>query len=404
MFHAFRFWLISFCTSKKKNLEHVGGVTDERHGDGLGLEVVVDGILALLTADTRLFVTTERRGVIENVVSVDPDGTGAERAGDAVDGVDVLGKDTGGESVVGVVATLDDVGLVLEFGHGHDGAEDFLLENLGGIRDIGEDGGLDVEALVVLAVTATGEFETLVLARLDVTHNALELHGVNLGTLISAVEGVTDLAGLGLRNNLLKELVVHVLMHEDARGGAAALAVVEEQSEVNLVDGFVEIDVGENDRGGLATELEGARLHADNLLDLHGGGDGTGEGELVDARVLGQRLASLGSPAGADVHDALRETGINEDLTKLESGHGGLLGGLEDDGAPGGKSGSELPGGHQEREIPGNNLTDDTDGLLEGVRKVLALLLIMGENFAVDLVGPAGVVAEMRSGKRDVGT
>ena len=65
--------------------------TSETDVDSLGVEVVVERRLTEFTADTGLLVTTERQLVVKHVVAVDPDGTGAERAGDFEGSVEVLG-------------------------------------------------------------------------------------------------------------------------------------------------------------------------------------------------------------------------------------------------------------------------------------------------------------------------
>ena len=310
-------------------LEEVGVVTDQGHGDGLGLEVEVETILALVAAHAGILVAAEGRRVVEDVVGVDPDGAGAQRARHAVDSVDVLAEDARGEAVVGVVAAADDVLLVGELGDGHDRSEDLLAEELGVVGDVREDGGLDVVARLVHAVAAGDEVEALVLAALDVAHDAIELQLVHLRALVHLAEGIADAALLRLGRGLGHELVVDVLVHEDAGARAAALAVVEEEPEVHLLHGLVDVHVAEDDGRGLAAELQGQGLDARDLLDAHGRGHTAREGQLVHAAMLGQRLAGRGAHAGNDVHHALREAGVDEDLTELQRGDGCLLGGLQ---------------------------------------------------------------------------
>ena len=62
---------------------------------------------------------------------------------------------------------MDDVLLGREGVDGDDGAEDFLAHDLGRVRDVGEDCGLDEETLVTDTV-ATGEELALGLAGLNV--------------------------------------------------------------------------------------------------------------------------------------------------------------------------------------------------------------------------------------------
>jgi hypothetical protein len=106
--------------------------------------------------------------VVQGVVGVDPDGTCLEGVGDLDGGVEVLGVDGGGETVRGRVAELDGVLLGLELGDRADGTEDLLLHDLHIFGDVGEDGGLDEVALVTLALAASLDGGTGVLACLDV--------------------------------------------------------------------------------------------------------------------------------------------------------------------------------------------------------------------------------------------
>ena len=108
---------------------------------------------------------------MESVVGVDPDGARLESVGDLDGGVEVLGVDGGGETVCAGVAELDGVLLGLELGDRADRAEDLLLHDLHVFCDVGEDGGLDEVALVTLALAASLDGGTGVLACLDVSGN-----------------------------------------------------------------------------------------------------------------------------------------------------------------------------------------------------------------------------------------
>lgn len=105
---------------------------------------------------------------MERVVCVDPDSSGAEGVGDLDGCVEVLGVDSSSETICGVVADLDDVGLALELGDCADGAEDFFLLDLHVLGDVGEDGGLNEVTLVTLALAASLNGGTGLLALLNV--------------------------------------------------------------------------------------------------------------------------------------------------------------------------------------------------------------------------------------------
>lgn len=64
----------------------------------LDLGVVLQGVGAQLTAKTGGLETTEGSLVRDQVVAVDPDGTGLQGVGDTDGGVDVLGVDGSGKT------------------------------------------------------------------------------------------------------------------------------------------------------------------------------------------------------------------------------------------------------------------------------------------------------------------
>src|SRR6267378_5045201 len=66
---------------------------------GVGLE----GLVAHLAAPAGLLVPAERQGRVEDVVAVDPHGPGTELLRQGVGLGDVLGPDSGPETVAGVV-------------------------------------------------------------------------------------------------------------------------------------------------------------------------------------------------------------------------------------------------------------------------------------------------------------
>ena len=138
---------------------------------------------------------------------------------------------------------------------------------------------------------------------------------------------------LDFLDHLLDELVVDLLLDEEAAAGAAALALVEEEGEVRAFDGRVEIGVGEDDVGALAAELErdalevraGGGLH-DQLADL----GAAGEGDLVDVVVLGDGRAGGLAVAGDDVDARRREARFHRELADARGAEQRrLLGGLQ---------------------------------------------------------------------------
>ena len=324
---------------------------------------------------------------------------GTESVGHTDGSVDVLGVDTGSKTVGSAVTDLDGLVNVLELLDGDDRTEDLLLGDLHVLINVGEQGRLDEVTLVTVALTTDLNLGTALLAAVDVLHDAVELELGDLRALEGVGgEGVTDLVLGGTLPEAGNELVVDALLDQQARTGAAALAVVEEDTKVRPGDGVVNVSVLEDDVGGLATQLKSDLLEValgsgleDGTTD-HGG---TGEGHLVNVHVAGDGGTSNTTETRDDVDHTRGEASLLDQLTHVQTGERGLLGSLHDNGVTGRHGGGNLPGPHEEREVPGDDLTADTNGLVAGVAKGIGV----GVNgLAVDLVGPSGVVANAANG------
>ena len=201
---------------------------------------------------------------------------------------------------------------------------------------------------------------------------------------------------------LLHKLVVDGLLDVDTRTGAAALAVVEEDTEVDPRDGVVDICVSEDDVGRLATKLKGDLLQVGASGSLHDGTAGDGgasEGNLVNVHVRGKSGTSGLSETGENVNDTRWEAGLLDEVGGNEGTKRSLLSRLDDDSAADGDRRGDLPREHEKREVPWDDLTANTDGLLldvvEGVGGGVG-------DTALDLVGPAAVVSEAACAHADV--
>ena len=106
---------------------------------------------------------------------------------------------------------------------------------------------------------------------------------------------------------------------------------------------------------------------------------------VIDERAAGRAVA------GDDVDDAGRQFRLLEDLGQHEGTQRRRLGRLQDAGVARGQGRREFPRRHQQREVPRDDLPGDTER--PGIR---------AEAGVVELVGPAGVVEEVRGGQRDV--
>lgn len=303
--------------------------------------------------------------MVQGVVAVHPDGSGIQPVAHTDGSVEVLCVDGSGKAVVGVVGGLDDVLLGLEPGNGAHGAEDLLLHDLHLGGDSGENGGLDEVALVAVALAARLDSGALLLARLDIAHDAVVLELADLRALECVLgEGVADLVLLGALLEGGNELVVDAVLHVNARAGAAALAVVEVDTKVDPVDGVVNVGVVEDNVGRLAAQLERDLLQVGRrggLHDLPADDGGAREGDLVDVHVRGDGGTGGLAEARDDVDDSRGEPSLLDVLCRDEAGQGRLLGSLQDDSVTRGQGRSQLPRPHEQGEVPGDDLTTDSD-------------------------------------------
>jgi hypothetical protein len=117
-------------------------------------------------------------------------------------------------------------------------------------------------------------------------------------------------------------------MHKHPRSSTARLAVVEEDTKARPRDGLVNVGVVEDDVGRLSAQLEsdvlevgrGSRLH-----DLSADEGRTGEGDLHDLHVRGDRVSDGESVPVDNVEDSLGETGLEREGSDTERGHLGRL-------------------------------------------------------------------------------
>jgi len=82
-----------------------------------------------LPAPAGLFVAAERKGGIENVVTIDPDGPGAKQAGDLMRATEIAGPDAGRESVRALIRGGGDLRGIAKRDRAHHGAENLLLHD-----------------------------------------------------------------------------------------------------------------------------------------------------------------------------------------------------------------------------------------------------------------------------------
>lgn len=177
-------------------------------------------------------------------------------------------------------------------------------------------------------------------------------------------EWVTDNVLGGTLLETLEELVVDTLLNIDAGTGAAALAVVVEDAEVDPGDGVVNVGIVEDNVGRLASKLEGDPLEVGAGGGLHDGATdngGASEGDLVDVHVCGDGGTGDLAEAGDDVDDTRGEASLLDELGGVQGRERSLLSGLDDDDVASSNSRTNLPCPHEQREIPWDDLTANTN-------------------------------------------
>lgn len=202
------------------------------------------------------------------------------------------------------------------------------------------------------------------------------------------------------------------------RGFETYLALVVHDAGMAPLGGLVEIRILKHDTRALATALKRDVLEVvgRGLHDSPASVGAARKGDLVYAHMPGESLAGDGADAGDDVDDTRWEAGLDDKLAEVESRQWGLLSGLEDDCVSAGEGWRDFPGEHHEgevpvvmsehrsssadltrpqrsnrRDVPGNNLTADSERLLQHVCQLGWRRL---NRAAGDLVSSTGVVPE----------
>lgn len=200
---------------------------------GLLVGVEVDRAVAALVAQAGGFDAAERGAQVADVVAVEPHHAGLDVLGEVVRPGQVLRPDVGGQAVLGVVRQGEGFVVVLERGDGHDGTEDFLLEDPRVRCDVGKHGGCDVVAFgQVVGPAAAGQEPAFGLADLHVGGHLVVVLGVDERTHLGlGIVGIADNDVFGPGGVLFAEFVVDGAFHQDAGAGGAAFAVEREHAE-----------------------------------------------------------------------------------------------------------------------------------------------------------------------------
>jgi hypothetical protein len=159
------------------------------------------------------------------------------------------------------------------------------------------------------------------------------------------------------------ELVVDVVLDEDAPRRGALLSGGEERPGVRNLDGSVKVGVGHHDQCVLAPQLQlhpltgGRRAIADMPAHL----DRAGEGDRAHLGPGEQLGPGLGAATDHHVEHPGGQPGVDQAASEVDRAHGRLLGGLEHDGVARHEGGRQLPRRYRHREVPRRDESDDAD-------------------------------------------
>ena len=193
------------------------------------------------------------------------------------------------------------------------------------------------------------------------------------------------------RLSRVQHLVGDGLLHQQPRARAADVALVEEDAVDDALDGLVERGVVEDDVGGLAAELEGDLLvvPATDLAIAR-----PTSVEPVNATLSTSGCATSARPVSPAPVTMLTTPGGRSACWQISANSSAVSGvvsaGFSTTVLPQASAGRDLPGQHQQREVPRDDLAGDAE------RRGLAVAGVL------QLVGPAGVVEEVRGDDRDV--
>ena len=128
--------------------------------------------------------------------------------------------------------------------------------------------------------------------------------------------------------------------------------------------------------------------------------DRTGEGEVSDAGVGGERRARLLAEARDDVERACGKTRLPREVRERERGEAGFLRGLKHTGVAHRERRADRAAGDLHRIVPGHDMSGDAVRLAQGVDRVA---VEVRDRFAHDLVGRAGVKFHIARHRQRVG-
>ena len=196
---------------------------------------------------------------------------------------------------------------------------------------------------------------------LDVGHDAVELYLRDLRALEGVcLERVADHILLRPLLEALDKLVVDAFLHVDTRAGAAALAMVEKDAEVDPGDGIVDVGILEDELGDLPPSSSVTFFKLDPaaaFMILPPTTVDPVKATLSTSMCEAMAAPAVLSEAGDDVNDARRKPASLTRVAATRPERWVCSAVLITTQVAGSNCRSNLPGPHKQREIPGNDLS-----------------------------------------------
>jgi hypothetical protein len=225
--------------------------------DSLHFGVLLQSILTQLAPNARLLETTKRSADIHDVVAIHPNRASVQPICNRSRLLDVMGPDSGHQAIGGLICPTDHLVDIFEGNDAHDWTKNFFFGNLHIVLNVGKNSGLDEVADISNTFAAANKLRASLCPEFDVAHNPVELCLIYLGNLFRpGIERIAHGANSCSSAALFHELVIDLLFDKYSRPGSTSLALIEEQSEVRTLDGFIQVGIREDDVRILATKFE----------------------------------------------------------------------------------------------------------------------------------------------------
>jgi hypothetical protein len=182
------------------------------------------------------------------------------------------------------------------------------------------------------------------------------------------LHAVADLEFARALHDGIQEAVVNGIFHDDAAGGGAFLAGGEERGVHGVLDGGVEVGIGQHDGGILAAHFQLNAQAAFGGFGMQPVADlaGAREGDSLERRGFHQRPAELAAGSGHEIDHALRQAGFLQGLHQPPGAERRGAGGLQHHGVAADQRGRQFPRRDGAGKIPRRDQAHHADRLANG--------------------------------------